>query len=82
MAGHSRTVGSMHCAHTTWAQCGGLSNGRSEILNLVAHMPDGRILDILLLGVGALTLHRYDVHRVLIWFVPGALLLGCRGEQL
>jgi hypothetical protein len=72
------------------------------MLNLVAHMPGGRILDILraddamnawfvvitiLLGVGALILHRYDVRRVLIciafvWFVPGALLLGCRSEHL
>jgi hypothetical protein len=36
---------------------------------------------------GALTLHRYDVWRVLIWialgwFVLGALLLGYRGEHL
>jgi hypothetical protein len=65
-------------------------------------MPGGRILDILraddamnawfvvmtiLLGVGALILHRYDVRRVLIcfafvWFVPGALLLGYRSEHL
>jgi hypothetical protein len=47
-------------------------------------MPGGTILDILLLGIGALTLHRYDVQRVLIfvWFVPGALLLGYRGERL
>ena len=42
----------------------------------------------ILLGVGALTLHRYDVQtRVLIWisigwFVLGALLLGYRGEHL
>ena len=65
-------------------------------------MPGGRILDILraddamntwfvvitiLLGVGALILHRYDVRRVLIWiafvwFVPGALLLRYRSEHL
>ena len=40
-----------------------------------------------LLGVGALTLHRYDVQRVLIWIafgrlVLGALPLGYRGEHL
>jgi hypothetical protein len=65
-------------------------------------MPGGTILDILrtdgslnnwfvvmiiLRGVGALTLHRYDVQRFLIWiafgwFGLGALLLGYRGEQL
>jgi hypothetical protein len=93
----------MHSAHVAWAQCGSLSIGGSEIiLDLVAHMLGGTILDILrtdeamytwfvvmiiLLGVGALTLHRYDVQRVLIWiafgwFVPGALLLGYRGEHL
>ena len=68
----------------------------------MAHMPGETILDILradeamnasfvvliiLLGVGALTLHRYDVRRVLIWiafgrFVLGALLLGYRGDHL
>jgi len=42
----------------------------------------------ILLGVGALTLHRYDVQtRVLIWialgwFVLGALLFGYRGDHL
>ena len=102
MARHSPTVGAMHSAHIAWAQCGSLSIGGNEILNLVAHMPGGTILDILradeamntwfvvktiLLGVGALTLHRYDVRRVLIWiafgwFVLGALLLGYRGEHL
>jgi hypothetical protein len=45
------------------------------------------IVMIILLGVGALTLHRYDVRRVLNWiafgwFVPGALLLGYGGEHL
>jgi hypothetical protein len=65
-------------------------------------MPGGRILDVLraddamnawfvvmtiLLGVGALILHRYDLRRVLICiafvrFVPGALLLGYRSEHL
>jgi hypothetical protein len=42
---------------------------------------------IILLGVGALTLHRYDVQRVLIWITFGwfaldALLPGCRSEHL
>jgi hypothetical protein len=45
------------------------------------------VIMIILLGIGALTLHRYDVWRVLIWiafgwFVLGALLLGYRGEHL
>ncbi|MGB7466573.1 MAG: hypothetical protein WBW14_27050, partial [Candidatus Acidiferrum sp.] len=45
------------------------------------------VVMIILLGVGALTLHRYDVQRVPIWiaigwFVLGALLLGYRGEHL
>lgn len=98
MARHSRTVGAMHSAHIAWAQCVNLSIGANGILNLVAHMPGETILDILradeamnivvmiiLLGVGALTLHRYDVQRVLIgfgWFVLGALLLGYGGEHL
>ena len=92
----------MHRAHIAWTQRGSVSIGGNEILNLVAHMPGGRLLDILraddamnawfvvmtiLLGVGALILHRYDVRRVLIciafvWFVPGALLLGYRSEHL
>ena len=45
------------------------------------------VVMIILLGIGALTLHRYDVQRVLIWiefgwFVLGALLLAYRGEHL
>jgi len=45
------------------------------------------VVIIILLGIGALTLHRYDAHRVLIWiafgwFVLGALLLGYSGGQL
>jgi hypothetical protein len=46
------------------------------------------IVMIILLGINALTLHRYDVQqRVLIWitigwFVLGALLLAYRGEHL
>jgi hypothetical protein len=46
------------------------------------------VVMIILLGVGALTLHRYDVQRVLIWialfgwFVLGAPLLGYGGEHL
>ena len=47
MARHSRTVGAMDCAHIAWAQCGSLSIGGGEILNLVAHIPRGTILDIL-----------------------------------
>jgi len=102
MARHSPTVGAMHGAHIAWTQHGSLSIGGNEILNLAAHRPGGRILDILraddainawfvavtiLLGVGALILHRYDVRRVLIciafvWFAPGALLLGYRSEHL
>ena len=98
MASHSRTVGAMHDAHIAWAQCVSLSIGGNG-LNLVARMPGEMVLDILraddtwfvvmiiLLGVGALTLHRYDVQRVLIWiafgrFVLGALLLGYGGEHL
>ena len=99
MAPHSRTVGAMHSAHIVWAQCGSLSIGGNEI---IIHPPDETILDILRadeamntwfvvviipLGVGVLTLHGYDVQRVLIWiafgwFVLGALLLGYRGEHL
>src|SRR4029453_13728492 len=102
MASHSPTVGAMHGAHIAWTQRGSLSIGGNEILNLVAHMPGGRILYILrgsdainawfvvttiLLGVGALILHRYDVRSVLnwiafVWFVPGALLMGYRSEHL
>jgi hypothetical protein len=102
MALHSRSVGAMHSAHIAWAHCVNLSIGGNGILNLVAHMPGETILDILradeamntwfvvmiiLLGVGALTLHRYDAQRVLIWivfgwFVLGALVLGYRGEHL
>jgi hypothetical protein len=45
------------------------------------------VVMIILLGVGALSLHRYDVQRVLIWitfgwFVLGALLPGHRGDHL
>jgi len=102
MARHSPTVGAMHRAHIVWTQRGSLSIGGNEILNLAGHMPGGRILDILraddamnawfvvmtiLLGVGALILHRHDVRRVLIWIafvwsVPGALLLGYRSERV
>jgi uncharacterized integral membrane protein len=100
MARHSRTVGAIYGAYIAWAQCVGLSIG--GMLNLVAHMRSGTILDILadeatntwfvvmiiLLGVCALTLHRYDdVQRVLTWiafgwFVLGALVLGCGGGHL
>jgi hypothetical protein len=45
------------------------------------------VVMIILLGVLALSLDRYDVQRVLIWialgwFVLGALLLAYRGEHL
>jgi hypothetical protein len=45
------------------------------------------VVMIVLLGIGALTLDRYNVWRVLIWialgwFMLGALLLGYRGEHL
>ena len=103
MARHSSTVGPMQSANIALAQCGNLSiRGNEIILNLVAHMPGGTISDVLraddtmntwfvvmiiLLGVGALTLHRYDVKRAVIWiafgwFVLGALLLGYRGDHL
>ena len=103
MARHSSTVGPMQSANIALAQCGSLSIGGNEIiLNLVAHMRGGTILDVLradgtmntwfvvmiiLLGVGALTSHRYDVQRAVIWiafgwFVLGALLLGYRGDHL
>jgi hypothetical protein len=41
----------------------------------------------ILLGLGALTLHRYDLQRILIWiafgwFLRGALLLGYRRGHL
>jgi hypothetical protein len=45
------------------------------------------VVMIILLGVGALNLHGYDVQRVPIWiafgwFAPGALLFGYGGEHL
>ena len=44
------------------------------------------VVMIILLGIVALTLHRYDVQRVLrttfSWFVLGALVLAYRGEHL
>jgi uncharacterized integral membrane protein len=80
----------MYGAHVAWAQCVGLSIG--GMLNLVAHMRSGTILDILradetmtagfvvmaiLLGVCALALHRYDdVQRVLTWIASGWFVLG------
>jgi hypothetical protein len=104
MARHSRTVGAVHSAHIAWAQCSSLSIGGNEIiLTLVPHMHGGTILDILradeatntwfvvviiLLGVGTLTLHGYDLQRVLIWIafgrfvLLGALLLGYGDEHL
>lgn len=40
-----------------------------------------------LLGFGVLTLHRYDLRRVLVWivfgwFLLGGLLRGCGGDHL
>jgi hypothetical protein len=57
----------------------------------MVHISGRRIFELLqldvLLGLGLLILHRYDVHRVLIWFAFGwfvldALLLGYRGGHL
>jgi|SRR5665213_2843176 len=102
MAHHSRTAGAMH-AYVASAQWASLSiRGSGTILHLIAHLRGETILDILradqamkawfvvmiiLFGVGALSLHRYDVQRVLIWitfgwFVLGALLPGYRGGHL
>ena len=102
MARHSRTAGAMH-AYVASAQWAGLSiRGSGTILHLIAHLRGETILDILradqamktwfvvmiiLFEVGALSLHRYDVQRVLIWitfgwFVLGALLPGYRGGHL
>jgi hypothetical protein len=58
-----------------------------DILRADEAMNTWFVVMIMLIGVGALTLHRYDVQRVLIWiafgwFVLGALLLGYRGERL
>ena len=73
---HSPTVGAMHRAHIAWTQRAGLSDGGNEILNLLAHMHDGGILDFLRaddaisawfvvmtipLWLAALILHRCDV---------------------
>jgi hypothetical protein len=73
---HSPTVGAMRRAHIAWTQRAGLSNGGNEILDLLAHMHNGGILDILRaddsisawfvvmtipLWFAALILHRYDV---------------------
>jgi hypothetical protein len=57
-----------------------------DILGLEA-MNAWFVVMIILLGISALTLHRYDTQRVLIWtafgwFVLGALLLAYRGEHL
>ena len=79
MARCSRTVSAMRNSHIPLAQCNRLSIGGDEvILNLVAYMHGGTILDIVRdamniwlvvmtipLGVGALTFHRY-VQRALI----------------
>jgi hypothetical protein len=58
-----------------------------DILRADDVMNAGCVVMTIPLGVGALTLQRYDVRRVLIfiafgWFLPGAILLGYRGEHL
>jgi hypothetical protein len=45
------------------------------------------VIMAILVGIGALTMDRYDVWRVLLpiavgWCLLGALLLGYRGEHL
>lgn len=97
MGRYTRIAGTMRCARTAWAQCGILYVGRSEILRFVAHMADRTILGIIrasdtttgwfigalvLLGTGALTLHRGLLIRTNFGeFVVGALVLGYRGER-
>jgi hypothetical protein len=58
-----------------------------NILRAYQAMNTWFLVVIILLGVGALTLRRYDVQRVLIrimfgWFALDALLPGCRSEHL
>ena len=92
----------MQCAGRAWALRGSLSIGGSEILSLGADRCHRTILDILradetmsrrfvvnfdLLGFGALSLHRYDLQRALIWivfgwFLLGGLLRGCGSDHL
>jgi hypothetical protein len=104
MARHSRSASTMHGAHIAWVRCGSpCIGGSGTFLDLAARMPGGTILDILrgnealngwfvvmiiLPGVGALSLHGYDVQRVLIriafgrFVLGGALWLGYRRERL
>jgi len=61
--------------------------GRTILDTLRAGRAVNPFVLIVLLGVGALTLPRCDVQCVLTWigfgwFVPGAILLGYRGERL
>jgi hypothetical protein len=102
MAPCSRAVGATHSAHMARGRGGSLSlGGGGTILVLVAHTLGDTILDILradeaintwfvvmiiLRGEGVLTLHGYDVRRVLIWiafgwFAPSGLLLGYRNDR-
>jgi hypothetical protein len=58
-----------------------------HILRAEAVMNVWIVVMIILLGIGVLTLDRYDVWRFLIligigWFMLGAFLLGYRGEHL
>ena len=97
MARCTCTAGAMRCARMAWAQCGSLYVGRSDILRFVAHIAYRTILDItrasdtttwwfigalVLLGMGALTLHRGLVIRTNFGgFVLDALLRSYRGER-
>jgi hypothetical protein len=59
----------------------------NHILRAEAVMNVWIVVMIILLGIGVLTLDRYDVWRFLIligigWFMLGAFLLGYRGEHL
>ena len=98
MARYCPTVGPMRRARIAWPLCGSLSTGENGFLNQVVRMLGDDILRaieamntwfvvmIVLVGVGALTLHGYDMRHVLIWafgwFVLGALLPGYRGGHL
>jgi hypothetical protein len=101
MARHSRTAGPM-LACVALAHCACLSIRGSGTIFLIPRTPGGSAVDILradqalkiwfvvmiiLFGVVAPSLHRYDVRCVLIWitfgwFVLGALLPGYRGNYL
>jgi hypothetical protein len=80
----ARPVGAMHSAYIGWARRHMLGGTILDILRADEAMSSWFALKFLLLGLGALTLHRYDVQRDLIWiwFVLGVLLRGYRGEHL